>query len=257
MEEEEREGETCLGTKILKSFQEKEVKGMLAGSWLSVEEEGGGMNCHLTAGAPGAQHRRACTAAFDRCLALAPTGPGNCQLCSAWLPWTTSWEPAAFCTWLWNRQFALSALFSWGNPSREQGEVLAKDFMPQGKSLMRKQSCSCNWEGHLGRKERISILITSKKWFLCLSRRSIFLLVVLWAGTPSLFLPSCCYYINMGRLVHQTHANIVLHKTANFALISIYAIMLISCSCFPGYFSFLMFILLSYDYCCLSSIPLL
>lgn len=53
MEEKEREGETCLGTKILKSFQEKKVKGMLAGSWLSVEEEGGGMNCHLTAGAPG------------------------------------------------------------------------------------------------------------------------------------------------------------------------------------------------------------
>lgn len=73
---------------------------MLAGSWLSVEEEGGGVNCRLTAGAPGSRHRRACTAAFDRCLALAPTGPGNCQLCSAWLLWTTSWEPAAFCTWL-------------------------------------------------------------------------------------------------------------------------------------------------------------
>lgn len=47
------ERETYLKTKTLKYFLEKKVRGMLAGSWLSVEEEGGGKNCHLTAGAPG------------------------------------------------------------------------------------------------------------------------------------------------------------------------------------------------------------
>lgn len=62
---------------------------------------------------------------------------GNCQLCSAWLPWTTGWEPAAFCTWLWNLQ--VSSVLSRGVPSREPVEVVTKTFMPQSKSLLRTQ----------------------------------------------------------------------------------------------------------------------
>ena len=90
---------TCLRIKLLNHFLEKEVRGCwqqlaFCGERRWWDELPSHSRC------PGGRHRRVCNAALGRCLALIPTGQGNCQLCFAWLPWTTSWEPAAFYTWL-------------------------------------------------------------------------------------------------------------------------------------------------------------